>query len=72
ENRVKLDSKLRNEQNRPSLLAMLVYSFKEDIDVDLEKWLEGYAENNNTYFIDQTRNFLHMKNDFEQYLRKCA
>lgn len=71
ENRVKVDSKLRQEQNRPSLLAMLVYSYKKEVDIDLEQWLEEYAVNNNTYFIDQRRNFLHMKNDFNQYLKKC-
>lgn len=72
ENRVKCDSKLRHEQNRPSLLTMLVYAYKEDVDINLESWLEEYARQNNTYFVDQTRNFLHMKNDFEQYLKKCA
>ena len=72
ENRVKVDSKLRQEQNRPSLLAMLVYSYKEDVDINLEKWLEEYADKNNTYLIDQKRNFLHMKQDFEQYLKKMC
>ena len=67
---VKIDSKLRNEANRPSLLAMMVYSYKEDKDLD--KWMTEYARQNNTYFIDQKKNFLHMKNDFEHYLKKCA
>ena len=63
---VKIDSKLRNEANRPSLLAMMVYSYKEDKDLD--KWMTEYARQNNTYFVDQKKNFLHMKNDFEHYL----
>lgn len=67
---VKIDSKLRNEANRPSLLAMMVYSYKEDKDLD--KWMTEYARQNNTYFVDQKKNFLHMKNDFEHYLKKCA
>lgn len=67
---VKIDSKLRNEANRPSLLAMMVYSYKEDKDLD--KWMTEYARQNNTYFIDQKKNFLHMKNDFEKYLKRCA
>lgn len=70
ENTVKVDSKLRHEQNRPSLLAMMVYSYKHDRDLD--NWMISYAKNNNTYFIDQKKNYLHMKNDFEQYLRRCA
>ena len=72
ENRVKFDSKLRQSQNRPSLLAMMVYSYKEDVDISLEKWLEEYANQNDTYFVDQKKNFLHMKNEFELYLKKCA
>ncbi len=67
---VKIDSKLRNEENRFSLLAMMVYSYKEDKDLD--EWMTEYARQNNTYFIDQKKNFLHMKNDFEKYLKRCA
>lgn len=72
ENTIKLDSKLRNKENRPSLLAMVVYSFKEDIDLD--NWMTEYAKNNNTYFVDQTRNFLHMKKELNRYIenRKIA
>lgn len=67
---VKIDSELRNPENRLSLLAMMVYSYKEDKDLD--NWMSAYAKTNNTYFVDQKKNFLHMKNDFEQYLKKCA
>lgn len=70
DNTVKIDSKLRNEGNRFSLLAMMVYSYKEDKDLD--EWMTEYARRNNTYFIDQKKNFLHMKNDFEKYLKRCA
>lgn len=73
DNTVRVDSKLRNEGNRLSLLAMMVYSYKEDKDLD--EWLADYAKKNNTYFVDQTRNFIHMKQDFEQYFaenRKIA
>ena len=59
--KVKIDSKLRNEENRFSLLAMMVYSYKEDKDLD--EWMTEYARRNNTYFIDQKKNFLHMKNE---------
>lgn len=65
---VRLDSKLRDTKNRPSLLSMMVYSYKEDVDLD--DWLTEYAANNNTYFIDQHKNYLHMKQDFENYLAK--
>lgn len=65
---VKDGSKLLDRQNHLSLLAMMVYSYKEDKDLD--NWMADYAKRNNTYFIDQKKNFLHMKHDFEQYCNK--
>ncbi|MDE7252455.1 MAG: DUF262 domain-containing protein [Acetatifactor sp.] len=67
ESTVKVDSKLRNPENRPSLLAMMVYSYKEDKDLD--QWMAEYAKKNNTYVADQKKNFLQLKKDFEQYCR---
>lgn len=58
-------SKLLDKQNRISLLAMVAYSYK--VDKDLDDWLAAYAENNNMYLMDQRRNYLRMKNDFESY-----
>lgn len=68
ENTVKVDSKLRNPENRISLLAMMVYSYKEDIDLD--DWMSEYAQKHNKYFSDQKKNFLHLKQHFEQYCKK--
>lgn len=65
---VRCNSKLMHEENRPSLLAMVAYSYKED--VDLEDWLAKYAEINSTYIRNQRENYLHMKKDFEDYLAK--
>lgn len=70
ESTVKFNSKLLNLENRPSLLAMVVYSYREDLKLD--GWMAQYAANNNTYFINQRKNFLHMKQDFEHYIKKCA
>lgn len=58
-------SKLLDKQNRISLLAMVVYSFKNEVDLD--EWLTKYAEYNNDYCIDQYKNYLHMKQDFKQF-----
>lgn len=68
ENRVKVDSKLCQQQNRLSLLAMIVYSYKKDVDIDLENWLEKYAARNNIYFVDQKKNFYTMLDSFKNYL----
>lgn len=67
EKTVKVDSKLRNPQNRISLLAMMVYSYQEDKDLD--DWLAEYARKNHTYFADQKKNFRHLKQDFERYCK---
>ena len=58
-------SKLLNEENHISLLAMIAYSYKNDVDLD--EWIYEYAENNDTYLLNQKENFLHMKADFEKY-----
>ena len=67
ENKVKFDSKLMDQANRPSLLLMVVYSYRENINLD--DWLAEYAKKHNTYFVVQRNNFLHMKNDLERYLK---
>ena len=70
ENTVKLGSGLRSDENRPSLLAMVVYSYKNDVFLD--DWMKYYAAVNHTYFADQRKNFIHMKQEFEQYCTdKC-
>ena len=63
-------SKLLEVTNRLSLLAMVAYSYKNDVDLD--DWLEEYAANNNTYFMNQKKNYSHMLNDFKQYQKRIA
>ena len=69
-NTIRDGSKLLEVANHLSLLAMVAYSYKNDVDLD--DWLEEYAENNNTYFIDQRKNYSHMVNDFKQYQKRVA
>ena len=69
-NTIRDGSKLLDMANRLSLLAMVAYSYKNDVDLD--DWLEEYAANNNTYFIDQRKNYSHMINDFRQYQKKVV
>jgi len=68
ENTIKDGSKLLNPDNRRSLLALVAYSIKNDIDLD--DWMLEYAKENNTYFMDQKKNYIHMKQDLEKYLEK--
>ena len=69
-NTIRDGSKLLDMANRLSLLAMVAYSYKNDVDLD--DWLEDYAANNNTYFMDQRKNYSHMINDFRQYQKRIA
>ena len=69
-NTIRDGSKLLDVANRLSLLAMVAYSYKNDIDLD--DWLEEYAANNNTYYMDQRKNYSHMINDFKQYQKRMA
>lgn len=68
EHTVRVDSELRNKENRLSLLAMMVYSYKEDKDLD--NWMAEYAKRHNSYYRNQSKNFLRMKSDFEKYLKE--
>ena len=70
DNTIRDGSKLLDVANRLSLLAMVAYSYKNDVDLD--DWLEDYAANNNTYFMDQRKNYSHMVSDFKQYQKRIA
>ena len=69
-NTIRDGSKLLDIANRLSLLAMVAYSYKNDVDLD--DWLEEYAANNNTYYMDQRKNYSHMINDFRQYQKRVG
>ena len=60
-------SRLLEWQNEPSLVAIIAYAFKYDIDLDL--WIKDYFQQNNMYFINQEKNYLHMKNNLDEYLQ---
>lgn len=59
-------SKLLDKQNKFSLIALVAYSFKNDID--LEDWIVDFFSRNNNYILDQKENYLHMKQDLEKYV----
>lgn len=69
-NTIRDGSKLLEVANRLSLLAIVAYSYKHDMDLD--DWLEEYASKNNTYYMDQRKNYSHMVNDFKQYQKRIA
>ena len=65
-NTIRDGSKLLDVANRLSLLAMVAYSYKNDVDLD--DWLEEYAAKNNTYKINQTENYIYMRNSLQKMI----
>lgn len=64
------NSKLLDEVNHKSLIALIAYAYK--IDEDIDDWFKDYFKRTNTYEIDQKRNYLHMRNDFIRFNKKGA
>lgn len=64
----KLDasSVLLEEANKPSLVALVAYSFQ--CDVDLDNWFVDFNTRNDTYIIDQKKNYIHMKEDLKEFV----
>ena len=58
-------SKVFDWHNELSLIAMVAYAFKNDIDID--EWLVNYSNRAHTYSSNQKENFLHMKEDLEKF-----
>lgn len=65
---VDCNSKLLEEHNRNSIIAMIAYGYKNDITLD--EWFIDFFERNSTYINNQKENYLHMKKDLKEYLRK--
>ena len=64
------NSKLLDEVNHKSLIALIAYAYKMDEDID--DWFKDYFKRTNAYEIDQKRNYLHMRNDFIRFNKKGA
>lgn len=64
------DTRLLEEQNIKSLLAMVAYSFAKDIDLD--KWLPDFFKRNNTYDKNQKQNYLFMVNDLNSFVQRVG
>lgn len=68
--KVKGASKLLEERNRPSLIAIVAYSFEEDVDLD--EWIVEYFKSNSTYLTDQKENYLCMAEDLRLYTGRAV
>lgn len=63
------DAKLLKAENRLSLVGIVAYSFKNDIDLD--NWIVDYCNRNNDYISDQAENFLHMRDDLQRFIKEA-
>lgn len=60
------DRKLLETDNKPSLVAIVAYSFEHDID--LENWITNYCKRNDDYISDQEENYRRMVDDLRQFM----
>ena len=64
------NTKLLDEHNRPSLIALVGYVCENEYDDVFNEWIKQWFSTNNSYILNQKNNFLHMKQDFDCYFRK--
>ena len=60
------DTKLLDEHNRPSLIALVGYACENEIDDKLVDWIKSFFVNNAMYILNQRDNFIHMKNSLQK------
>lgn len=63
------NSSLLAINNTPSLIAIVGRACEEEKDEALPKWFVRFFANNNTYIKDQKENYLHMKKDFDDFVK---
>lgn len=66
-----INSDFLSDVNRPSFVALVGYADQLGKSELLNEWLPKFEKDQNL-IMNQKRNFIHMKKDFEQYLKKCA
>lgn len=58
------NTKLLDNRNKPSLIALVGYACENDIDLD--EWFKKWFETNDTYILNQKENYLHMVDDLRK------
>ena len=54
------NSKLLEEHNRPSLIALIAYACENEVDDILKDWIKYYFDENKTYMANQKENYTYM------------
>ena len=60
------NTKLLDEHNRPSLIALVGYACQNEIDDKLVEWIKSFFVNNAMYILNQRENFTYMKNSLQK------
>ena len=62
-------SKLLEESNTKSMLALIAYVMNSNIKLNaFKKWLVDFFAQNNTYKINQTENYIYMRNSLQKMI----
>lgn len=59
------ENRLMDQENRPSMIAIVAYGYEADILLD--DWLVDFFQRNKTYIRDQKENYLQMRKDLDRY-----
>ena len=62
------NSKLLEKQNKESIIALIMYSVKKDINLDENGWFADFFDRNADYFKDQRENYKYMVDDLNNYV----
>ena len=62
-------SSLWKDNNIPSLISIVAWSFEHDIDLD--NWFVDYCSRIDSYLDDQLMNFETMRKDLEQFIKSA-
>lgn len=60
------DTKLLDEHNRPSLIALVGYACENECDDMLKDWIKVFFAKNSKYILSQKENYEYMKADFNK------
>ena len=62
-------SKLLEESNTKSMLALVAYVMNSNIKLNaFKKWLVDFFDQNNTYKTNQTENYIYMRNSLQKMI----
>lgn len=64
------NSPLLSPRNRQSFIALVAYAFLKECDNDMEDWMIQYFNKHNKFIANQKENYLHMKNNLDEYLQR--